>query len=31
MPCFDFELEKAVDLWLGDERRRRGRPAGYDA
>ena len=26
MPCFDFELEEAVKLWLGDEKKQRGRP-----
>lgn len=26
-PCFDFELEKAVHIWLGDEYKHRGRPA----
>ena len=25
-PCFDFELEKAVHIWLGDEYKRRGVP-----
>ena len=25
-PCFDFELEDAVNLWLGDEKKQRGRP-----
>lgn len=25
-PCFDFELEKAVRIWLGDEYKQRGRP-----
>ena len=26
MPCFDFELEEAVKLWLGDEYKQYGRP-----
>ena len=26
MPCFDFELEEAVRLWLGDEYKQYGRP-----
>ena len=26
-PCFDFELEKAVNFWLGDERKEYGRRA----
>ena len=25
-PCFDFELEKAVHIWLGDEYKHRGVP-----
>ena len=25
-PCFDFELEEALKLWLGDEYKQRGRP-----
>ena len=25
-PCFDFELEEAVKLWLGDEYKQYGRP-----
>ena len=25
-PCFDFALEEAVKLWLGDEKKQRGRP-----
>ena len=27
MPCFDLELEQAVNLWLGAEKRHYGRPA----